>query len=563
MMIMVVMMMRVQPHRTSDVEGGGRRSGMYEIDHVVHASAGGAALRRDAEQFEGRRDAHRRLLFALLYSDLGGGGWWWWWTRLIVERDGRQLDLVDARERGGVQLDGVHPRGWLHARQAEARGAEAEARTVVGLVWLVGAGTEDEVAGIAGVMGEAPETAGGKHVRVGKGGVGVADADLGGKVVGRGGREEIIAIHDTVGEVVEGEGRGRSGGQTVGEGGGTAGKRRGVKAWIGGEPVLRTPCGLADGGHTTDEGRVVEIVRREVGRGRRAGVGGPAAGMDGGLEAGPGGLGLGRVGELGKRLGGAGHEVGDGERFGEGVDGVHADLCERVFRGSGRGELWPGGVVFAGGALLFFGAGGALGDALGAATKETLSLLSGGTDEGTAGGGELVVGGRTEGGGDDGLLAFLGGVAGLVAGSLVEVGEGVSKAVAEIGGATVLVLEDGILDDGGPDGAVLLVASSERTVLVFGERTTFLAAGLFEDGATVWEGGTDLAGEMGLGVGIVFLVCIGEVGTEAGRVGERREQRKGVGTHRSLRSTGERSSKWREGSLRMAFQLPTPHWRER
>lgn len=32
--------------------------------------------------------------------------------------------------------------------------------------------------------------------------------------------------------------------------------------------------------------------------------------------------------------------------------------------------------------------------------------------------------------------------------------------------------------------------------------------------------------------------------------------------HRSLRSTGERLSNLRLGSLRMAFQLPTPHWDE-
>ena len=112
------------------------------------------------------------------------------------------------------------------------------------------------------------------------------------------------------------------------------------------------------------------------------------------------------------------------------------------------------------------------------------------------------------------LSLLLWGVAWFVARSLVEFREGVAEAVAEVGGAAVLLLEDGVLDDGGPYRAMLLVAGFEGAVLVFGEGTTLLGAGLFKDGAAVWEGGADLAGEMGLCVGIVLLVRVGEVGAE-------------------------------------------------
>lgn len=65
---------------------------------------------------------------------------------------------------------------------------------------------------------------------------------------------------------------------------------------------------------------------------------------------------------------------------------------------------------------------------------------------------------------------------------------------------------------------------------------------------------------MGLGVGVVLLVRVGEVGAEPGGC-ERSTGGRGRGgeTHRSLRSTGERLSNLSFGSLRMAFQLPTPH----
>ena len=62
---------------------------------------------------------------------------------------------------------------------------------------------------------------------------------------------------------------------------------------------------------------------------------------------------------------------------------------------------------------------------------------------------------------------------------------------------------------------------------------------------------------MGLCIGVVLPVHIGEVGAEAG--GCEHSTGNGDVMHRSLRSTGEQLSNMSAGSLRMAFQLPTPH----
>ena len=56
----------------------------------------------------------------------------------------------------------------------------------------------------------------------------------------------------------------------------------------------------------------------------------------------------------------------------------------------------------------------------------------------------------------------------------------------------VLLLEDWIFDDGGPHGAVFIVASFESTVLLLGEGATLLAARLLKDGGSVWPGGAAL-----------------------------------------------------------------------
>ena len=62
---------------------------------------------------------------------------------------------------------------------------------------------------------------------------------------------------------------------------------------------------------------------------------------------------------------------------------------------------------------------------------------------------------------------------------------------------------------------------------------------------------------MGLCVGVVLPVRIREVGVEAG--GCEHGMGNGDVMHRSLRSTGEQLSNMSARSLRMAFQLPTPH----
>ena len=132
-----------------------------------------------------------------------------------------------------------------------------------------------------------------------------------------------------------------------------------------------------------------------------------------------------------------------------------------------------------------------------------------------AGRGELIVcccAHRKE---DTAFLALLGGVARLVPGSLIEFREGISKTVTEIRRATVLVLEDGVFDDGGPDRAVLFVASLESTVLFLCKGTALLAARLFKDGAAVGKGRAHFAGEVCLCVGVVLLVRVGEVGAKA------------------------------------------------
>lgn len=107
-------------------------------------------------------------------------------------------------------------------------------------------------------------------------------------------------------------------------------------------------------------------------------------------------------------------------------------------------------------------------------------------------------------------------VAWLISSRLVEVGESVAEAVAEVRGAAVLLLEDWVFDNGGPNGAVFIVAGFEGTVLLLGERATLLAARLLEDGGSVWQGGADFGREMGLGVWIVLLIRIREVSAEAG-----------------------------------------------
>ena len=151
-------------------------------------------------------------------------------------------------------------------------------------------------------------------------------------------------------------------------------------------------------------------------------------------------------------------------------------------------------------------------------------------------------------------------VAWLVSRSLVEVGECVAEPVTKVSGAAVLLLEDWVFDYGCPNGAMLVVTGLEGTVLFLGKWAALLTTRLLKDGCTIRESRADFGGEMGLSIGVVLLIRVGEVSTEAGGADElmsddwdtRRR------TYRSLRSTGERLSKCKLVSFRIAFQLPTP-----
>jgi hypothetical protein len=126
---------------------------------------------------------------------------------------------------------------------------------------------------------------------------------------------------------------------------------------------------------------------------------------------------------------------------------------------------------------------------------------------------KLLVGRGASGGGE----LFLCRVAWLVSGGLVEIRESIAEPVAEVRGAAVLLLEDGVFDDGGPDGAVLVVAGFERAVLLLGEGTALLATRLLKDGCSVREGRANFGGKVCLGVRIVLFVRVREVGAETGR----------------------------------------------
>lgn len=156
------------------------------------------------------------------------------------------------------------------------------------------------------------------------------------------------------------------------------------------------------------------------------------------------------------------------------------------------------------------------------------------------------------------LFLFAGVVSRFITSSLIQLWKSIPESVSKIGRTTVLFLKDGILDDGGPDSAVFLIAGLERAIFFFGEGTSAFTPGLFEQGRAIGEGGANFGGEVGTRVGIVFFISVGKVGAESAlcvRVNVRKERDK---TDLSLRSTGERLSKVRVGSLRMVFQLPTP-----
>jgi len=98
-----------------------------------------------------------------------------------------------------VHRDGMQASGLWYTGQTES-----ELGTIIRLLRLVSARTENEVAGVVGV--KSTEAAGGKHLRVGKRRVGVANSGFGSKVVWKGGGKKIVPIHDTMAEVMKGKG---------------------------------------------------------------------------------------------------------------------------------------------------------------------------------------------------------------------------------------------------------------------------------------------------------------------------------------------------------------------
>ena len=90
---------------------------------------------------------------------------------------------------------------------------------------------------------------------------------------------------------------------------------------------------------------------------------------------------------------------------------------------------------------------------------------------------------------------------------------------------------------------MFLVSGFESAVFCVGERTPTFAPRFLKERGAVGEGGTDFAGEMGAGVWIVALVCVGEVGAEPAREYSVRlcTVILKMKTCLSLRSTAERS----------------------
>jgi hypothetical protein len=178
---------------------------------------------------------------------------------------------------------------------------------------------------------------------------------------------------------------------------------------------------------------------------------------------------------------------------------------------------------------LVFRIGRALRYALRPTPKETLARLSATSPRRTrdAAHGELIIRGSANGlppglsnnsihhrrGGREGLLARR--AAGFVPRSLIQIGERVPEAIAQVGGAAILLLENGVLHDRRPHRAVLLVPGLERGVFLRGERASFLGARLLEERGAVGQGGADLGGEMRFGVGVVLFVGVWEVGAES------------------------------------------------
>ena len=102
----------------------------------------------------------------------------------------------------------------------------------------------------------------------------------------------------------------------------------------------------------------------------------------------------------------------------------------------------------------------------------------------------------------------------LEASTFIVLRKGISKAVTEIDGTT-LVVKDWILGDECPVGTVLHVASFKCGILLVGEGPPLFGFALFKDAFALGVFSADGFTEMGLGIRIHFMVSVREVGAEA------------------------------------------------
>jgi hypothetical protein len=78
------------------------------------------------------------------------------------------------------------------------------------------------------------------------------------------------------------------------------------------------------------------------------------------------------------------------------------------------------------------------------------------------------------------LFLFVGVVSRFITSSLIQLGKSIPEPVSKIGRTAVLLLKDGILDDGCPDCTVFLIAGLERPILFLSKGTSAFTPGLFE-----------------------------------------------------------------------------------
>ena len=162
----------------------------------------------------------------------------------IVEVDGRELDLIDARQRRRVHLQRVQ--GEPKSRGGTSS-TESKPRAVVHRDGrLVCAGAKDEITGVVRVVRHSVEGTAWHHLGVAERAEPVMfGTRFRGKVVRKGGREKVVSVEDAMTQVGKGK-RGVWGRRHATKVGRRARVgRRLVEAGVCREPVRGTPRGLA------------------------------------------------------------------------------------------------------------------------------------------------------------------------------------------------------------------------------------------------------------------------------------------------------------------------------